>query len=190
VAAKLLALCALAALALAAPASADQELVRHKLAIGKVRLGMSVPQVRRLLGAPRSTTRERRGRNVYLESDWDYGWWTVGFARPPGGTFRAVMVGTVQRTQQTPERLGPGSTRHDVSERLPATFCRNVQPVGGSQLNEIGECVYGGRGHRQTVFVFNLTFTGWHFSPRTRIVEVQVRDPLFYAGWKVRFEPE
>jgi hypothetical protein len=40
------------------------------------------------------------------------------------------------------------------------------------------------------VFVFNLTFTGWHLTPQTRIVEVQVRDPLFYAGWKVRFEPE
>jgi hypothetical protein len=40
------------------------------------------------------------------------------------------------------------------------------------------------------VFVFNLTFTGWRWSSRTRIVEVQVRDPLFYAGWRVRFEPE
>jgi hypothetical protein len=190
VAAKLLALAMLAALALAAPASADQELVRHRLAIGKVRLGMSVAEVRRLLGAPRSTTREQRGRNIYVESDWDYGWWTVGFAKPPGGTFRAVMVGTVQRAQRTPERLGPGATRRQISERLPATTCRSVQPVGGSQLNEVGECVYGGRGRRQTVFVFNLTFTGWHWSPLARIVEVQVRDPLFYAGWKVRLEPE
>jgi hypothetical protein len=188
VAAKLLAVCGLTALLFAAPASADEEVVRHGLAIGKVRLGMSVAEVRRLLGPPRSTTRELRGRNVYVESDWDYGWWTVGFAKPPGGRFRAVMVGTVQRTQRTSERLGPGSTRRQVSERLPATICRSVQPAGGSRLNELGECVYGGRGRRQTVFVFNLTFTGWHWSPQARVVEVQVRDPLFYHGWRVRFE--
>jgi hypothetical protein len=30
------------------------------------------------------------------------------------------------------------------------------------------------------VFVYNLT---------RGATEVQVRDPLFYAGWKVRFEP-
>jgi hypothetical protein len=177
-------------LGLAAPASADRQLVRHRPAIGKVRLGMSVAEVRRLLGPPRSTTRELRGRNDYVEHDWDDGWWTVGFAKPPGGGFRAVMVGTVQRAQRTPEGLGPGATRRDVKARLPATFCRNVQPVDGSRLNEVGECVYGGRSQRQTVFVFNLTFTGWHLTPQTRIVEVQVRDPLFYAGWKVRFEPE
>lgn len=57
-------------------------------------------------------------------------------------------------------------------------------------LNELGECVYGAHGRRQTAFVFNLTFTGWHWSSKARIVEVQVRDPLFYAGWRVRFEPE
>jgi hypothetical protein len=192
VAAKLLARCALGALALAlvSPASADQELVRHRLAIGQIRLGMSVPQVRRLLGTPRAVTREQRGRNVYTEYDWDYGWWTVGFAKPPGGSFRAVMVGTVQRSQRTPERLGAGSTRAQLADRLPGTRCRSVQPVGGSRLHELGECVYGGHARRQTVFVFNLTFTGWHWSPQARIVEVQVRHPLFYAGWKVRFEPE
>jgi hypothetical protein len=189
VAAKLLALLAFASVALAAPAAAHEQVVRHGLAIGKVRLGMSVSEVRRLLGPPRSTTRELRGRNVYVESDWDYGWWTMGFAKPPGGRFRAVMVGTVQRAQRTPERLGPGSTRRQVAERLPDTICRSVQPVGGSQLHELGECVYGGRGRRQTAFVFNLTFTGWHWSPQTRIVEVQVRDPLFYRCWRVRFEP-
>jgi hypothetical protein len=190
VAAKLLGLAVAGALGLAAPAAAEQEVVRHGESIGKVRLGMSVAEVHRLLGRPRSTTREQRGRNTYLESDWDYGWWTVGFARPPGGRFRAVMVGTVQKAQRTPERLGAGATRGDVARRLPDSRCRSVQPAGGSQLNELGECVYGDRGRRQTVFVFNLTFTGWHWSAKARIVEVQVRDPLFYAGWKVRFEPE
>jgi hypothetical protein len=35
------------------PAAADQEVIRHRLAIGEVSLGMSVAEVRRILGAPR-----------------------------------------------------------------------------------------------------------------------------------------
>ena len=179
-AAKLLALAALAALALAAPAAADEEVVRHRLAIGKVELGMSVAEVRRILGAPRTVNRrEQRGRNRYVEYDWDYGWWTVGFARPPGGAFRAVLVGTVRRAERTPERLGVGSTEAELRRRLSGLLCRQVYTAPGWGNMPWRECVYGRRGGRQTVFIYPF---------RLRATEVQVRDPLFYAGWKVRFE--
>jgi hypothetical protein len=181
VAAKLLALAALGALALAAPAAADQELIHHRVAIGKVALGMHIPEVRRLLGSPRTVNRrEARGQNRYLEYDWDYGWWTVGFAKPPGGIFRAVLVATVRRSERTPERLGVGSSEAELKRSLGDLFCRDVYAGRGWGNVPWHECVYGRRGGRQTVFVYHLT---------SGATEVQVRDPLYYAGWKVRFEP-
>jgi hypothetical protein len=188
VAAKLLGLCAVAALALAAPASADQEVVRHGRAIGKLRIGMTLTEVRGLLGRERAiNVREARGRAGYdyLELDWDYGWWTAGFMRKPGGTFRAVLVGTGQRAQRTPEGFGLGSKKAELQKRLGAR-CRTVFNSERGVIKQ-QECVRGGPGQPQTVFVLETWMRADH---SVRVRNVEVRDPLFYRGWRVRFEDD
>jgi hypothetical protein len=185
VAAKLLAVSALAALALAAPASADQEVVRHGRSIGKVRLGMKLGEVRALLGRERAVNiRERRGTRgyVYLELDWDYGWWTVGFMRRGREPFRAVLVGTGQRAQRTPEGFGLGSARADLERRLDAR-CRTVLNPRG--ISKQIECVHGDPGRPQTAFLLENLIR----ADGSRLVRnVEVRDPLYYRGWRVRFQ--
>ena len=185
-AAKLLALSALAALALAAPAAADEEVVRHGQSIGKIRLGMSVAEVRDLLGRERAVNvREPRGTRgyVYLELDWDFGWWTVGFMRRGKGLFKAVLVGTSQRAQRTSQGFGLGTFKHELQRRLDAR-CRTVVNARGVPRQR--ECVHGDTGRSQTVFLLENYIGRGEKSPRVRNVEV--RDPLFYLGWRVRFE--
>ncbi len=173
------------ALVLAASAGGRGEaeaLVRHGESIGELRLGMTLAQVRGLLGPERAVSkRERRGTRgyVYLELDWDYAWWTAGFMRKPGGTFRAVMIGTLNRRQRTPEGVGIGLTKTQLQQRLPGVRCRTEFAVGGA----FDDCVLG-RGGRQTVFVLERWISSRQADPTVRIAGVEVRDPLYYRGWR------
>jgi hypothetical protein len=182
----------LVAVAVAAPASGERQadlLVRHGESIGKVKLGMTLPQVRELLGRERAVNkREKRGARGYryLELDWDYTWWTVGFMRAPGGKYRAVSIGTIQKGQRTPERLGSGSTERDLYAKL-AVSCRQVFSRRGAFLS--GECVYRRSRGRQTVFVLGRMQDKDDPTGVARVAQVEVRDALFYRGWPVRFEP-
>jgi hypothetical protein len=179
----------LAVLSAASPGAAGPEsdlLVRHGQGIGKLRLGMTLPQVKSLLGAPRAVNKkERRGGRgyVYVELDWDWARWTVGFMRPRGGRYRAVLIGTIQRTQRTPEGLGVGSSDSDLFRKLADLRCRMVFPASGGSLTH-AECVYGRAGGRQTVFIKDK-WSG-HDDPSIGIAQVEVRDPLFYRGWPVK----
>jgi hypothetical protein len=179
------------AAAIAAPAGGEPNadvLVRHGESIGKVRLGMTLAQVRRLLGPERAVNgREKRGSRgyVYLELEWDYAWWTVGFMRPRVGRFRVVMVGKIRRSARTPEGLRVTSTDTALSRHLPHVRCRSVS---GAATHV--ECVHGRSGQRQTVFQVGFE----HRDPddpglEMRIEEIEVRDPLFYRGWRVTFRP-
>ena len=184
---RLVLLGAIAALVLAASASADEEVVRHGRSIGKVQLGMSLAQVRGLLGRERAVNiRERRGTLGYvcLELDWDYGWWTVGFMRRGKAPFEAVLIGTGQRVQRTPEGFGLGTYRDQLRRRL-AARCREVVTPRGAIRDQ--ECVHGDTGRPQTVFVLDTYIHLGENDLRVRYVEV--RDPLFYLGWRVRFRP-
>lgn len=181
------------AAAVAAPAGGERQadlLVRHGASIGKLKLGMTLPEVRQLLGPERAVNkREKRGVRgyVYLELDWDYGWWTVGFIRPPhGGVYRAVSIETVQRGQQTREGLGPGATQSRIQRRLARVKCRTVYTAQTRRLIQL-ECVYGGQGERQTAFVFVRWSAPVPDDPA--VATVAVRDPDFYRGWRVRFCP-
>jgi hypothetical protein len=177
----------LVAVASGGAASRGDLVVRHGESIGKLRLGMTLPQVKSILGAPRGVNkREKRGGRgyVYLELDWDYAWWTVGFMRAPGGKYRAVAIGTIQRGQRTPERLGVGSTDLELARKLDIR-CRHVFPAQGGNATQ-SECVHGRAGRPQTVFVLER----WRGDDqRTRVAQVEVRDPLFYRGWPVKLCP-
>jgi hypothetical protein len=123
---------------------ASDQLVRHGQGIGKLRLGMTIAEVKRILGAPRAQNkREKRPRGyVYIEQDWDYGWWTVGFLRAPRGEYRAVSIGTVQRSQRTPEGLGVGSRKEELARRLEELRCWEVQSLPMTFGGFTNECVY------------------------------------------------
>jgi hypothetical protein len=192
----------LAATVAATPAGGGRQadlLVRHGESIGKLKLGMTLPQVRELLGPERTVNkREKRGTRgyVYLELDWDYAWWTVGFMRAAGGKYRAVSIGTIQKGQRTSEGFGVGSTATEVARRLDIR-CRAVFPRRGEPARAASdwrdlvlqlECVYGLPGGRQTVFMLDNKRTGYN-DPRSGIVQVEVRDPLFYRGWPVKLCP-
>jgi hypothetical protein len=160
--------------------------VRHGEAIGSVRLGMTLAQVRRVLGrewvVSKRERRDTRGLR-YLELQWDYGWWTVGLMRRPRGEFRAVRIVTVARRQRTPEGLGVGSTARDVRRQLRVS-CRFVSSTAtGNFLHT--ECVYRRTRKRETAFVFE----GQERPDNVRrVAAVEVRDALFYRGWRVRFD--
>jgi hypothetical protein len=181
----------LAFLGAAAGASAPESdlLVRHGQGIGKLRLGMTLPQVRSLLGAPRAENRrERRPRSyTYLELDWGYAWWTVGFERAPGGKYRAVSIGTVQSSQRTPEGLGAGSRERDLARRLPGLRCWRVRSIRDPYGKYTSECVYGERAGRNTAFILD-GFAGLG-DPRARVLQVEVRAPGFYRARPVRICP-
>jgi hypothetical protein len=172
-------------------ASASREsatVVRHGEAIGKVRLGMTVPQVRRIIGRPHSVVTESRGRGYrYRELGWNLGWWTVGFMRAPGGEYKAVRIGTVSRAQRTPERLGVESTDAQIVNRLRGAFCRFVETLRSG--NVYSECIYRRPTGRQTAFV--LSRAGDPNDPPNiaRVAQVEVRSLLFYRGLRVRFHP-
>jgi hypothetical protein len=187
VAAFVLSVAAVGALPAAGERQADL-LVRYGDSIGKVKLGMTLPQVRKLLGRERAVSvREKRGRRgyVYLELEWDYAWWMVGFMRPRVGPFKAVMVGTIRRSAKTPEGLRVTSTDSELRRQLPDVRCRSV-----SGTSTHVECVHGRPGKRQTVFRVGFE----HRNPddpglQMRIEAIEVRDPLFYRGWRVTFRP-
>jgi hypothetical protein len=151
------------AAAVATPAGGERQaglLVRHGESIGKVKLGMTLLQVRHMLGRERAVNkRERRGTRgfgfTYLELDWDYGWWTVGFMRSPrGGVYRVVSIETLQRGQRTPEGLGVGSRESGLQRRLAHLRCRSVYAARRDVLLHV-ECVYGAQRERQTAFPFS-----------------------------------
>jgi len=97
--------------------------------IGPVKLGMSLRQVQRLLGKPTLVNvREARGFGMtYLELDWHYARWTVGFLGKPGEQ-RAVKVATMLRSHRTREGLGVGSTFREVARKLPGVRCARRKP--------------------------------------------------------------
>jgi hypothetical protein len=185
---------AVAALALlgATPVATAPEsdlLVRHGQGIGNLHLGMTLSQVRSLLGAPRAQNkRERRPRGyTYLELDWGYAWWTVGFERAPGGKYRAVSIGTVQSGQRTPQGLGAGSRERDLTRRLSGLRCWRVRSIHDPYGKYTNECVYGERAGRTTAFILN-GFAGLG-DPRARVLQVEVRAPGFYRARPVRLCP-
>jgi hypothetical protein len=181
-----------AALVIASSTPAGSEadlLVRHGQGIGKLRLGMTLAQVKRLLGEPRAENKRERRRSgqIYLELDWQYARWTVGFLRAPGGAYRAVVIGTVLRAQRTPEGLGVGSAERELGRRLDGLRCWRVRPVGDPYLAYSNECVYGPRAGRNTAFILN-GFAGLG-DPRAAVVQVEVRAPAFYRARPVKLCP-
>ena len=153
-------------------------MIRPGVAIGKVRLGMTLPEVRRILGPPAAVMRaERSGFGVrYVEYQWGYGNWRVGF-RGRRGDLRSVRIGTTLSTQRTPARIGAGSDTGDVARRygdrvscVSRTF---GQPDSGTWL------VLRGPGTRMTAFAL-IKAGGGGYAPRARPI---VAETVVQHAW-------
>jgi hypothetical protein len=159
---------ALATTAAAAPG--DDKRVRHGLGIGRVKLGMTYAEVRRILGGPQTVdTRERlRDGRRYLQFSWDLGWWTVGFLGRPG-KLRVALVQTLNVRERTVEGLGVGTREGKVRSTL-RVRCTEVseRPMRSGVGPFERRCTYASHRGRETAFVLGhqagLPPWNWHMN--------------------------
>ena len=118
--------------------------IRPSVGIGKVRLGMSMAQVRRVLGPPQLLNRRVRlgfGRE-HREYVWNWFEWSVALRGQPG-QLRVVRVTTSRRNHRY-RGIGVGSRMRELVRVFPNATCRGylhlnethilVATSGGRQL--------------------------------------------------------
>ena len=98
-----------ASAAAAANAPDVQERIVPGQSIGKIELGMTLAQVKRVLGPPESVIeRERRAfGGDWIEYSWNFTEWRIGFVLEDG-VQRAVAIRSRVRTERTREGVGVG----------------------------------------------------------------------------------
>jgi hypothetical protein len=170
---------ALATTAAAAPG--DDKRVRHGLGIGRVKLGMTYAEVRRILGGPQTVdARERlRDGRRYLQFSWDFGWWTVGFLGRPG-KLRVALVQTLNARERTVEGLGVGTRERKVRGTLRVRCTdvhERVRPEGFAFERR---CTYASHRGRETAFVLGhqAGLPPWNWGQNEQVVtavRVQLR---------------
>jgi hypothetical protein len=163
----------------AAAAPSHDLVIRPGVGIGKVRLGMSLADVRAAWGAPQAVT--RTGRRVELQ--YDFAAYVVTLAGPRGRQ-RVVSIATTlakERTRGgvgvgTPEprlrRVFRGELRCDALELM--TMPRYPYPVLAANRRE---CTLGNPRAPHTTFVSKMrpfTFLAQDWSQKARVYEVVV----------------
>lgn len=145
----------LAALALAGvAAAADSPDVQQRIvpgqSIGKVKLGMSVAQVKKALGAPEAVISREKGPfgRVRIEYAWDFTQWRITFEVFRGRS-EAVSIRSSIRTERTKEGIGYGTLASRV-EKAYGIKCEPTITVGVA----LG-CVLVSSGARRTFFIAN-----------------------------------
>ena len=116
------AIAATVATATAAPSAGEQQLLlRPGVSIAKIRLGMTLAEVRGVLGPPRGVfRRERSGFARYTEYQWGLGpSWNIGFYQGVYGDPEVVVIGTTHRAR-TRSGVGTGSRHHALRRALGA----------------------------------------------------------------------
>ena len=181
VSASLAATAALAAVPATAGPAADARVIPG-VGIGKLRIGMTLAEVRRLLGRPHAVSaRKRVGFGVnYVEYQWDLAAWTVGF-QGRAGRLRAVRIGTTLHRERTRAGLGVGSRIRDVVRVYPRATCTAAGLNGESDL-AMWVTIVSANGVR-TIFAAN----NYGGPDRGLIVEVMLQQPV--AGVAERREP-
>jgi hypothetical protein len=171
-------LAAVSATTAGAGSTRDQR-IRYGVGIGPIQLGMSPTRVRQILGRPEAVTmrEQRTGGRLYVEYQWDLGWWSVGFLGR-GGTVRVVKIATLNRRQRTPDGLGIGSKQDEVTTRL-NILCRFVfSRRTGAFIHR--ECPHTHANGRRTVFVLDRQERPDEV-PRVAWVEVRARGCDFFG---------
>jgi hypothetical protein len=178
------------ALALAASAGASTQrdaLIRPGVGIGKVKLGMTLAQVRAAWGRPQAHTVEtlpRGGRTIELQ--YNFGAYTATLTGRPGRE-TVSSISTTLRKEKTRQGMGPGALERRVQrvyrgevrcERLDVwNPPRSPYPLLASNRRE---CVLGAPDGPQTVFVSRMrrhSFLPEHWSGSAYVVEVVIRAP-------------
>jgi hypothetical protein len=170
----------------AASASATPEgdkRVRHGAGIGKLHLGMTYAEVRRILGGPQTVDKRERLRDGrrYLQFSWDFGWWTVGFMGRPG-KLRVAVVQTLNVRQRTIEGLGVGTRESKVRSTL-RVRCAEVSagPIRSGINPFERRCTFASHRGRETAFVLGhqAGLPPWNWGQNEQIVtavRVHLRD--------------
>jgi hypothetical protein len=92
--------------------------IRIGVGIGPVNLGMTGAQVYRALGRPRTVVERRTiGGRPYVEFEYGYGLWSVGFLGRKGQR-RVVLVLTALPRHRTPQGLGVNTPMRQVERQL------------------------------------------------------------------------
>jgi hypothetical protein len=172
--------CAALALAVSAGAAPEHDLlIRPGVGIGKVRLSMSLAQVRRAWGVPQAVT---RGPSR-IEFQYDFAAYVVTFSGPDGRE-RVVSIATTLAKERTRQGMGVGSPE----ARLRRTLRGEVRcdplalmympgysyPVLAANRRE---CTVGSRRGPHTTFVTRMrpfTFLAQDWSKKARVYEVVV----------------
>ena len=166
------------ALLVVGTSSATESTIYPGVGIGKVKLGMTVAQVKHALGRDYLVNSRNRG---YLELGWNFGSWTVGFK-----SGRVVLVSTTLRAERTRAGAGPGALWLRVLHAYPGGRCTFRLANYFWRV----EYLVTHRGGTQTLFVFRDVFnrakgklTGYS------VLEVDVRTPYerlpeFAPGWR------
>lgn len=173
---RLLVAAALAAILATAAAAAPEEgkRVRHGLGIGRVELGMTYAQVRRILGGPQTVDKRERLRDGrrYLQFSWDFGWWTVGFMGRPG-KLRVALVQTLNVRQRTVEGLGIGARESKVRNTLRVRCAEVTERPIRSGINPFERrCTYASHRGRETAFVLGhqAGLPPWNWGQNEQVV--------------------
>ena len=129
-------------------ASATESTIYPGVGIGKVKLGMTLTQVKHVLGADAIVNdRETVNGSDYLELGWNFSAWAVGFVRH-GSTYRAVHVTTALRAQRTTTGIGPGAFWLKLARAYPGGVCTFLLTGSSGGL----EYLVPHRGGTQTIF--------------------------------------
>jgi hypothetical protein len=182
----LCAACLAAAATVIAGASAAELTIVPGVSIGKVKLGMSAAQVKKILGREYlvNGAQNVRGRR-HVEYGWDYSRWTATFEQR-GRTLRVVEVATVVPSQKTAKLIGPGSTWRELVRAYPNGICTINNDTWGR-----AEYLVPHSGGTQTIYFVRqpreraLLGGAWH------VQEVHVRRPWmqlpeFAPSWNAR----
>jgi opacity protein-like surface antigen len=150
---------ALLAVAVAAPASATEMTIVPGVGIGKVRLGMTLAQVKKVLGQPQTVNARKQlsGHRGYIEYGWNFSSFWVGFVNTKG-VLHAALVGTVLRGEKTASGVGVGTSVDKLRGEYKVA-CTNTSdgPFDPHQYRDPGEylwsyCVIGSPAAPTTVF--------------------------------------
>ena len=156
--------------------------IRHGAGVGRVQLGMTYGQLRKVLGGPQAVNGRqtfRRGLR-YVEFAWDFGWWKVALAGRPG-KLRVAFVETQNRKDRTRDGLGVGTWESELRRELRPLRCQLVKRPfqGGQPLVPVeARCTYPSHRGRETAFVLQSPpGPEWSWKRRERsVVSVRVHE--------------
>jgi len=149
----LVVLVSLVAAAPAAGTGSSSGVIRPGVGIGKVRLGMTLAQVRKAMGRPMYARGTSAGFGRLLI---EYSYWMDGytvFLLRSGKRTRVVSVQTTLRAERTPAGLGVGSTESQLRRAYRDLRCKDIFPKDGGIITS-HDCIARTRGGRELVFSF------------------------------------